>query len=331
MLKKIKLGNSSLKVSEMALGCLGFGSKNDKSTSYSLLDYYFEQNGNFFDTANNYSFWMDGCKGGESETLLGKWIKERNNRSQIVLATKVGGFPLDRENLRKYSGSKAGWLDYAEGLSKKTIISAVEKSLKRLQTDYIDLYFAHIDDQKTPLEETLEALTQLVKQGKVREIACCNYETTQLKKAMEVSSQNNFSKYCAVQLFYTYLQSKEDSEFGIQVEAAKEHLDYLKSNRDVTLLAFTPLLWGLYAKELSELQNFDNFNNEKNLKRLKVIKDMANDLDILPTQLVYAWILHHDPRIIPLVAASKITHLESNLNAANIKLTKDHLELLNNC
>ena len=158
-MKRVKFSSTKNEVSEMCLGTMYFGSKVDKKTSYELLDYYIDNNGNFIDTSNNYAFWIDGCTGDESETLLGEWIRERKNREDIFLATKVGVRPLNKNG------------DF-EGLSKDTILKSLDYSLKRLKTDYIDLLYTHVDWRNEPLEETLEALNILIDSGKVKKYCC---------------------------------------------------------------------------------------------------------------------------------------------------------------
>ena len=155
-MEKIQLGNSQLQVSPLCFGTMYFGTKVSQSDSFSLLDQFLTAGGNFIDTANNYAFWMENGVGDESENTLGAWLKERKNRDKVVLATKVGARP-------RHPG---GGLDDAEGLSHNTIIREVENSLKRLETDYIDLYYAHVDWYEYALEERLKAFDLLVTQGK---------------------------------------------------------------------------------------------------------------------------------------------------------------------
>ncbi|WP_208610211.1 aldo/keto reductase [Shouchella rhizosphaerae] len=164
-MKQVLLGQTGVTVSELCLGCMNFGTKTEQVVSERLLDQYVDAGGSFLDTANNYAFWNEGGEGGESERLLGHWMKERGNRSNLFLATKVGALPT----------VPGGGLSDGEGLSKQSIERAIDQSLQRLRTDYIDLYYAHIDDIKTPLEETLEAFEKLVRLGKVRFIGCSNY------------------------------------------------------------------------------------------------------------------------------------------------------------
>jgi aryl-alcohol dehydrogenase-like predicted oxidoreductase len=174
--------------------CLGgniFGWSADEAQSHDVLDVFVSHGGNFIDTADVYSEWKEGNKGGESEAIIGSWLKKRNNRSEIVIATKVAK------------------LSTRPGLKASNIKDAVDDSLKRLQTDYIDIYYAHEDDQATPLEETLEAFTEIIKSGKVRYIAASNYSAPRLEEALKVSHDNNFAQYIAVQNHYNLLERKD--------------------------------------------------------------------------------------------------------------------------
>jgi aryl-alcohol dehydrogenase-like predicted oxidoreductase len=182
---------TDLSIYPLCLGGNVFGWSADEAQSHDVLDAFVSHGGNFIDTADVYSEWKDGNKGGESEAIIGSWLKKRNNRSEIVIATKVAK------------------LSTRPGLKASNIKAAVDDSLKRLQTDYIDIYYAHEDDQTTPLEETLEAFTEIIKSGKVRYIAASNYSAPRLEEALKVSHDNNFAQYIAVQNQYNLLERKD--------------------------------------------------------------------------------------------------------------------------
>ena len=330
-MKKIKFGNTNTMVAEMCLGCLGFGTKNDKKDSYEILDYYVEQGGNFLDTSNNYAFWHEGGNGGESESLLGMWMKERKNREKIILATKTGAFPTDKEKLKANSDTSEGWLKYSEGLSQKAIFKAIDDSLKRLQTDYIDVYYAHIDDRLCSQEETLSAFDTLVKQGKVRHIACSNYKTWRLERARNISIQKGWAVYQAVQLFHTYLKPKYGVNFSIQEFVTEEYLDYIRSNNEISLLGYTPLLWGGYTikPKRDEIPKWNYFKTRENEERLQALKKIAIDTGHTINQVIYAWMMQGTPRVIPLVAVSKMEHLKEDLDAVNLNLSENMMNYLN--
>src|SRR6266852_2736175 len=185
-MKTRKLGSSGLNVSPLCLGSNVFGWTTDEKTSFAILDALVAAGFNFIDTADMYSRWVPGHKGGESETIIGRWLKRTGNRSKVLIATKVG--------------MEMGPND--KGLSKSYILRAVERSLERLQTDYIDLYQSHTDDETTPLKETLGAYAELIQQGKVRAIGASNYSAERLAKAIRVSKEMGLPSYQCLQPLY---------------------------------------------------------------------------------------------------------------------------------
>ncbi|MCE9584529.1 MAG: aldo/keto reductase [Planctomycetes bacterium] len=185
------LAKTGIEIFPLCLGGNVFGWTADEAQSFAVLDAYAAAGGNFIDTADMYSCWVPGHIGGESETILGRWMAARGNRGRMVIATKVGNLPT------------------LKGLSVKTIRAAAEGSLGRLKTDCIDLYYAHLDDDKTPLGETLGALDALVREGKVRAIAASNYTAPRLAEALAVSKKNGFAKYVAIQPHYNLVHRTE--------------------------------------------------------------------------------------------------------------------------
>lgn len=313
-MNKITLGNTDSKVSEMSLGCLYFGSSINEELSFKMLDYYYEIGGRFLDTSNNYAYWLDGYNGGESETLLGKWMKERGNRKEIFLATKVGAQPLKGDD---------DW----EGLSVEAIMNAVDKSLHRLGTDYIDLYYTHVDKRESPLEETLEALDKLVKMGKVRNIGCSNMLTWRIERARQISRQNSWAEFVCVEQRHSYLRPHTGADFGVQISTDEELLDYCRLNNDFTLIAYSPLLWGLYTRIDKEQQL--PYNSLDTQLRLSALYKVAHATGMTPNQVVFNWIMQTTPKAIPITAASSMEQLKENLDSVNMKLTSEHLEYLN--
>ena len=188
---RIPIPKTELSVYPLCLGGNVFGWSADEAQSHDVLDAYTSHGGNFIDTADVYSEWKDGNSGGDSEAIIGSWLKKRGNRSEVVIATKVAK------------------LSTRPGLSAANIKAAVDESLKRLQSEYIDIYYAHEDDQNTPLEETLGAFDEIVKSGKVRYIAASNYNSARLKEAITISKSNNFAQYIAIQNHYNLLERKE--------------------------------------------------------------------------------------------------------------------------
>ena len=180
----ITIPETDLVEHELCLGSNIFGSNADESQSHAVMDAYFSHGGNFIDTADVYNQWVEGHVGGESETIIGSWMKARSNRASMVIATKVS------------------MMDRRPGLSAANILAACEESLNRLQTDYIDLYYSHKDDETVPMEETLGAYGQLIAEGKVRYIAASNFSPERLRLAMTISAENYLPSYCAVQELY---------------------------------------------------------------------------------------------------------------------------------
>jgi aryl-alcohol dehydrogenase-like predicted oxidoreductase len=205
MTMKRRLGTTDLHVFPLCLGGNVFGWTADEPASFDVLDAYAAAGGNFVDTADAYSAWVAGHVGGESETIIGRWMKARGNRGQMIIATKVGR------------------LSSMQGLSAATIRAGAEASLRRLGTDYIDLYFAHADDPGTPLEETLRAFDALVREGKVRYVAASNYTAPRLVEALAISRREQLAPYVAVQPHYN-LAHRGDYEGALRDLCGQEHL-----------------------------------------------------------------------------------------------------------
>ena len=315
-MKQIPLGQTGIDVSTFCLGCMFFGTSTAQEMAYQLADRYFEAGGRFFDTANNYAFWIDGATGDESETVLGRWLKSRKNRDQIILATKVGARPTQP------GGGQESW----ERLSAHAIERAVEGSLTRLGTDYLDLYYAHIDDRQAPLEETLAAFDRLVTAGKVRAIGCSNMMAWRIEQAHNISHLHDWATYCCVQQRYSYLQPRSGATFGIQIAASQELLDYCQVHEDFSLLAYSPLLSGSYTRPDVALP--PQYQSSDNEARLSALATVATETAATPNQVVLAWLLQSTPTIIPLIAASNKTQLDENLGALQVHLTGEHMRLL---
>ncbi len=315
-MEELPLGKTGNKVSSLSLGCMHFGTRINEDTSKQLLDQYFEAGGRFLDTANNYAFWFKGTTGGESEALLGRWMKERRNRDQIFLATKVGGKPL----------APGTGLENMEGLSASTIEKAVDGSLRRLGTDYIDLYYAHIDDRETPLEETLAAFDKLVKAGKVRQIGCSNTATWRIEKARNLSRSNGWAAYSCVQQRHSYLRPKQGTDFGVQAYVTEELLDYCEAEDNFSLIAYSPLLNGAYTRK--DVAFGDPYISRDSDARMAALTNVANETGATLNQVVLAWMLQGAPTVIPLIGASSREQLQENLDALNVKLSKEQLAFL---
>lgn len=333
-MKRVKLGKTGEDVSQFCLGTMMMGSAIDQERSYRILDRFIDEGGNFVDTANCYAWWYGKgeCVGDESELLLGEWMKHKGNRKQIFLATKVGARLKDSISIRNEAG-EPDWSqlpDAHEFLSPKVIRKGIEDSLRRLQTDYIDLYYAHIDDRVTPMEETLGALNDLVREGKVRYIGCSNFRTWRVERAKNISAAHGWPTYVALQQEYSYLRPKPGVDLGTSVHVDDELLSYLRANDDISLLAYSPLLKGIYEDRAKReaYYNWNLYNTEDSRARLERLTEMAKDLGVTNSQLVLAWLLHHQPRVIPILGVSKLEQLEQSLEVCNIQLTSQQMAAL---
>lgn len=307
---KIELGNTSEFVSCMALGTMYFGTKTDVKTSLALLDLYSEYGGSFLDTANKYASWIPGFKGGESELLIGCWLKQKGNRSELFISSKVG-FPYG---------------DIPRSLKKELIISECEKSLKRLKTETIDLYFAHAFDVDTPAEESMEAFYQLKKSGKIRFAGASNHFIPDLTIANETAKNSGWEGFCCLQQRYTFLEPNPLAEAGNQVDLNNEQMDYCTNNQ-ISIMAYSPLLGGFYGRKSDEIPDY--YQSDSNKFRLKNLYDVAKDFHVSANTIVLAWMIQNAPKIIPIVACSSGVQMNENLEALSINLTKEHLEKLN--
>lgn len=284
-LKRRELGHTGIMVSEMGLGCMSYGGHISQAESFARMNDYLALGGNFFDTANIYGRSMDGTsQAGESEAIIGRWLKANGKRSEIVLASKVG-FP--------YPG-----IEY--GTTRAQIRAECEKTLQRLQTDYLDLYYLHTDDRNTPMEESLEALQELIKEGKVRHIGASNFSAWRLERSLAICREHGWEPFCCVQQRHSYLRPKQDSVFGQQKYVDLEMREFIKDT-GLTLIAYCPLIKGAYVRDLGFP---GQYVSEDSRIRLRTLKDIAKRSGISPNQLVYYWLMHSDPSAIPLMAAS---------------------------
>ena len=308
-MKTIPLGSSGVQVSALCLGAMMFGTKEDETISFRLLDQYMDAGGSFIDTANIYSHWVKGFRGGESESLLGRWFQQRGNRARVFLASKVG-------------------FDYpgvARGASARQIQEECEKSLRRLGVDTIDLYYIHKDDRATPPEETLAALDALVKAGKVRFIGASNFLAWRLEEARWISQTHGWSEFCCLQQRHTYLRPRPGTTFDPQAAINEDLLDYGRS-RDITLLAYSALLGGAYTRPEREVG--DQYLGPDSDARLTALKQVAEQRNASPNQVILAWMLAGSPRILPLIAASTPEQLDENIRALDLTLSAEEMALL---
>ena len=304
-MKTIALGDSGIDVSTLCLGILPFGTKVDRDTSFAIMDAYYDAGGRFIDTANNYSKWHANGIGTESETVLGEWMASRGNRDDLVIATKVG---FNRD-------------DIGPSLSRATIDVESAGSLKRLQTDRIDLYYAHADIRTDPLDRALEAFDALVRSGKVRAIGCSNYRAWRIAEARACSAANGWASYCCVQQRHSYLRPRPGASFGAQTSSNEDLIDYCRERPEVRLLAYSPLLNGAYTRGDREFAR--QYHGAETDTRLAVLRRIAGDLDATENQVIYAWMLAGNPAVIPLTAPTTLEQLSENLGALEVTLTDE--------
>ena len=253
---------------------------------------------------------MEGCRGGESETLMGEWLAERGHRSRLFIASKVG-FQYD---------------DVTRGLTAAQIEAECNKSLRRLGVDTIDLYYAHVDDRATPQEETLAAFDRLVRAGKVRFIGASNFTAWRLAQAHALSTQQGWPDYVCVQQRHTFLRPKPGASFGPQLAATDELIDYCRANQ-VTLLAYSSLLSGAYQRADRPVP--DEYRGPDADARLAALHSVAAAHGVTPNQVILAWLVQQKPPVIPVMAASTDAQMAENLAALDLVLTGDEMETLN--
>ncbi|MGP3956014.1 aldo/keto reductase [Nonomuraea sp. 3N208] len=296
----------------IALGTIHFGTGVDLRDTFAILDRFHEAGGTMLDTANNYPFWVEGCTGDESEQAIGAWLAARGNRDEIFISTKAGARPT-------VPGDRT--LDSAEGLSAPVIARAAEGSLRRLGTDYIDLYWAHIEDRSVPLEETLGAFNELAAQGKVRALGASNVATWRLERARNVSAARGWMPYTYVQLRHTYLRPRpltKPAEAGHTL-VTDELLDYLAAEPDMTLWAYNTLMFGAYTRPDRPISEI--YDHSGTTGRLAVLQEVANELGATPNQVVLAWLMADG--IVPIVGVSTMAQVEEAIGAADLKLDPD--------
>lgn len=310
-MKKRKLGSSNIEVAPLAFGGNVFGWTADEQTSFKLLDGFVDGGLNLIDTADVYSAWKEGNKGGESETIIGNWLKKNGRRDQVIIATKCGmEGAIDRKNL-----------------SAKYIIEAAEKSLLRLQIDHIDLYQAHVDDEKIPLEESLGAFNELVKQGKVRVLGASNYSAERLSQALRVSSENGFAKYEMLQPEYN-LYDRETFERELEPLCLKERIgviSYFSLARG--------FLSGKYRGE-NDLNKSERgagvkkYLNDRGYRILAALDEVAAELRSTPARVALAWLIARPSITAPIASATRMEQLQDLIEATKLELNEECIEKL---
>jgi aryl-alcohol dehydrogenase-like predicted oxidoreductase len=307
------LGSTGLEVSSVAFGGNVFGWTVDEATSFSLLDGFAGAGLNFIDTADSYSRWAPGNKGGESETIIGNWMKSRNNRDKIILATKVG------------SAMAGGTRD----VSKAYILKAVDDSLRRLQTDYIDLYQTHWDVETTPVEETLEAHSLLLKAGKVRHIGASNLSPERLKASFAASERLGYARYETLQPLYNLYERElfETQYAPICKEQALAVISYYS-------LA-SGFLTGKYRSEadLSKSargEGIKKYFTDRGHRILHALDTVASETKSSAASVALAWLIARPITVIPIASATSLSQLDALVQATALRLNSEAIALLDN-
>ena len=308
---KRKLGNSGIEIEPLAFGGNIFGWTVDEKVSFQLLDAFVDAGFDLIDTADVYSKWVPGNQGGESEAIIGKWLKRTGKRDKVIIATKVG---MELSSLDK-------------GLKKDYILRAVEKSLARLQTDYIDLYQSHRDDPDTDLEETLEAYNQLVKAGKVRAIGASNYNRERLSEAIHVSQRCSYPRYESLQPLYN-LYDRADYERNLEALALQEGIGVIPYYS----LA-SGFLTGKYRSEGDTVNakrgsGVKKYLNQRGFKILGALDEVAEDYNATPAKVALAWLMARPSITAPIASATSLGQLKDLTDATRLELDQEAIDLL---
>lgn len=305
-----KLGASGLTTRPLILGGNVFGWTVEKDASFAILDAFVAGGGRMIDTADMYSAWAPGNQGGESETIIGAWLANRGRRDDVLIATKVG---------MEVQGSK--------GLAPERIAQSVEGSLKRLRTDYIDLYFAHLDDADTPLEDTLAAFDRLVQAGKVRAIGASNYTAERLQQALDISAEKGLASYTVLQPHYNL------------VERAKFEgpLQQLCEQRNVAVVPYFALASGFLTGKYRSQADLagkarggmvEQYLNQDGLNLLAVMDEVADESDATLAQVALAWLAAQPTVAAPIASATSVAQVDELLGAMRLELQSHQLAAL---
>lgn len=311
-MEKRELGKSGIYVSPIAFGGNVFGWTIDEEKSFKIMDGFVDAGFNFIDTADTYSWWVDGNTGTESETIIGKWLGKRKNRGGIIVSTKVGS----QNN------------EHPKDISKKYILKSVEDSLRRLKTDYIDLYQTHFDDEVTPVEETLSAYQQLIKEGKVRAIGTSNMSIERIRKSLKASENHGLPRYETLQPLYNLMER----------EAYEKELKSFVEENQLGVISYFSLASGFLSGKYRSKNDFDKslrgggmqkYMNEKGFKVLKALDEVSEKHNSTQATVSLAWLLNRPTITAPIVSATGLKQLQSIIEAPRLKLDAFDMEKLN--
>jgi len=305
------LGRSGIAVSPLCFGGNVFGWTADEPTSHALLDRFIDAGFNFVDTANVYSCWIDGHRGGESETVIGNWLKKSGKRDRVVIATKVG----------------MAMPELGAGLDRARIEKSVEDSLRRLQTDHIDLFYAHADDDKTSMEETLAAFDRLVKAGKVRPIGASNFSGARLEQALAVSQREGFARYVCLQPQYNLVDR----------QPFESELEPVCSRHGVAVANYFALASGFLSGKYRRVEDAEgraraprvkNYFNERGLRILDALDAVAKRLHTTPSTVAIAWTMAQPAITSAIASATSMAQLDELLKAVELDIDAESMSQL---
>ncbi|MFY1632992.1 aldo/keto reductase [Solwaraspora sp. WMMB335] len=306
-------GGSGMLVSRLCLGAMSFGTTVDEQTAFQILDRFVDAGGTTIDTANCYSFWVPGSRGGESESVLGRWLASRGSHDDLVIASKVG--------------SGLGPDGTAEGLAPQVIREQLDGTLRRLGTDRVEIYYAHREDRVTPDEQTIAAFHETVTEGKVRVLGASNHAAWRLAETRGLARARGETPYTVVQQRYSYLLPRPATTLpeGGHVHASEELLDYVRT-RELTMFAYTTLLWGAYSRADKPLQ--EHYLHPGTDRRRGALARVASELGVTANQVVLAWLIEHDPPIVPIVGVSSVAQLDEAIGAVDLQLPAELRKVL---
>jgi aryl-alcohol dehydrogenase-like predicted oxidoreductase len=308
---------------QLVLGAMWFGTTVDERGSFEILDRYVDAGGVWIDTSNSYAFWKSSTGfGGQSETVLGRWLASRPGvRDRVRISTKVGCEPTE-----------AGpWPETAEGLSAAVIKSGIEASLRRLGTDHVELYWAHMPDPATPLEETVAAFGELVSAGMVGRLGGSNYPLWQIERARQIARDRGSAGFTAIQQHHTFLLPRPairpHSDIAVRFSAVTDEvLHYLEHHPDMALWAYTPLLSGGYTRADKPLPA--KYDHPGTARRLAVLDEIAAETGTNRNRVVLAWLAGGNPTVTPIVGVSTVEQMEEAVAAMSLELTAEQRERL---
>ena len=310
-MEKIKLEDTDIEIAPLIFGGNVFGWTVDEKQAFMLLDAFFEKGFNCIDTADSYSAWASGNKGGESETIIGNWMKARRNRNQIVISTKVGD---------KISEDK-------KGLSKKYILAAAEESLQRLQIGHIDLYQTHKDDPSTPIEETLQAYQQLMDEGKIGYIGVSNLSPERIEESLKISREKNLPGYQTLQPKYNLYDREFETKYA----------DLVQRN-NMNVITYSSLASGFLSGKYHSEKDFsksargkgmEKYLNKKGEALLKVLEEISETYNSSPAAISLAWLIKKPLVTAPIVSATNKKQLDEIMQAVDVNLNQEDIEKLN--